>query len=346
MKQKIRRINLLRVIFLSLVLSACQDGGQESSLANSNADWPTRSTNIIVYSSAGGATDLANRAVAEGMKDSLGVDVITSNMPGALGGTAVNYVWNQRHDGYRMVGISEGALGHSVLGLHTSTAKDWEYFMVGGTPGIISVNVDSEYKTFAELYSAVSAKPEQLKIATSVPGCIWNVQWLLSKKLGGFNTQFVPYPGSFPSQTAALSGEVDVVWTGLGEQSEFIKGGNLRALAVFSDKAIDFNGQSIPAITDFIPQLKASMPINQFVGFALPSDTPKPVLDKVTESFKVAMDSDAVQKFGVAKYSDLYGLYGEQAKQVALNQEKVFAWTLWDAGLAKSNPTDFGIERP
>ncbi|WP_086934437.1 tripartite tricarboxylate transporter substrate binding protein [Agarilytica rhodophyticola] len=331
----------LYILLSVFLLSACKDNNG----ANNN-DWPNRSTNIVVYSSAGGSTDLANRAIAKSMKESLGVDVIASNMPGALGATAINYVWNQRHDGYRMVGISEGVLSHSVLGLHTSTAKDWEYFMIGGTPGIISVSNDSPYKNFEDLYQAIKNNPGQIKIATSVPGCIWNVQWLLAKNIAGFDTRFVPYPGSFPSQTAALSGEVDIVWTGLGEQSEFIKGKKLRALASFSQKDIKFNGETIPSITNFIPDLKTSMPVNQFVGFALPSDTPKNILDTVTESFKVAMQGESVKQFGEAKYSELYGFYGHEAKQIALDQEKVFAWTLWDAGLGKKNPEELGIARP
>jgi tripartite-type tricarboxylate transporter receptor subunit TctC len=88
------------------------------------------------------------------------------------------------------------------------------------------------------------------------------------------------------------------------------------------------------------------MPLNQFVGFALPSDTPKSVLDTVSKSFRTAMDSEPVKQFSVAKYSQLYGLDGPQAKKLALKQEQVFAWTLWDAGLAKKNPEELGIERP
>lgn len=332
-------------VLAGLAISACQDSNNNASV-EATENWPTRPVNIIVYSSAGGATDLANRAIAQGMKDSMGVDVIASNMPGALGGTAVNYVWNQRRDGYQIVGISEGALSHAVLGLHSSTANDWEYFMVGGTPGIVSVNADSEYQTFAELYAAIQARPGELKIATSIPGCIWNVQWLLAKDIGNFDTRFVPYAGSFPSQTAALSGEVDIVWTGLGEQIEFIKGGKLRALAVFSDESIEIDGQIIPAIVDAIPELQKSMPLRQFVGFALPSDTPKRMLDTVTQSFITAMQSEPVRQFGIAKYSELYGLHGEQAKKTALDQEKVFAWTLWNAGLAKRSPEDLGIDKP
>ena len=323
-------------------LSACSP----NSGSGSTAEYPARPVNIIVYSSAGGATDLANRAIAEGMRPAMGKDVIASNMPGALGGTAVNYVWNQAHDGHRLVGISEGALGHSVLGLHDKTAKDWDYFMVGGTPGILSVNAKSSYKTFEELDTAVKAHPGKMTISTSVPGSVWNVQWLNTKRLGGFDTKFIPYPGSAPSQTAALSGEVDMVWTGLGEQSEMLKGGYLRPLAVFDNKGIEFEGHTIPPITNFIPELESVMPINQFVGFAIPSDTSNEVKAKITSAFEVGMKSQNVKDFAVAKHSNLLGLHGDSAKALALQQEKTMTWTLWDAGIAKTNPADLGIEKP
>ncbi len=335
-----RFCNGLFTLVMLFCITACSDPSEDT------ADWPTRKVNIIVFSSAGGATDLANRVMGDAMGDVLGVDVVISNMPGALGGTAVNYVWNQPRDGYNLIGLSEGALGHSVLGLHTSTAKDWEYFMVGGTPGIISVNANASYQTFGELHAAIKADPGQISIATSVPGCIWNIQWLLTKEHGGFDTRYIPYTGSFPSQTAALSGEVDIVWTGLGEQSEFLQGGRLRPLAVFDTTPLEFAGQTIPPITDYIPEMAAVMPIDQFVGLAVPSDTSEDIRAKIAKAFETAMKSAEVKQFADAKASTLYGWHGEEAKQVALDQEKTFAWTLWDAGIAKKSPEEFGISRP
>jgi len=309
-------------------------------------DWPERTVNIIVYSAAGGSTDLSNRAIAEGLKKSLGVDVVVSNMPGAMGGTATSYVWNLKHDGYACFGLSEGYLGQCVLGLHPTTVKDWEIFMVGGTPGIISVKPDSPYQNFKQILDDAKKRPGEVLIATSIPGCIWHIQWLTAKKYGNFNAKFVPYPGSFPSQTAAIAGEIDVVWTGLGEQSEFLKGRKLRPLAVYDSKPLEFAGLTIPPITDFIPELEKVMPIKQFVGFALPADTPKEILDKVTDAFKIAMKSEAVKNFGEVKYSELYGYCGEEARQIASKQQSVFAWILWDEGIARISPEEFNIPKP
>ncbi len=310
------------------------------------AEWPERTINIIVYSSAGGSTDLSNRAIAEGLKKPLGVDVVVSNMPGAMGGTATSYVWTLKHDGYNCFGLSEGYLGQCVLGLHSTTVKDWEIFMVGGTPGIISVKPDSPYQDFKQILDDVKKRPGEVTIATSIPGCIWHIQWLTAKKYGDFNAKFVPYPGSFPSQVAAMAGEIDVVWTGLGEQSEFLRGKKLRPLAVYDTKPLEFAGLTIPPITDFIPELEKVMPIKQFVGFALPADTPKEILDKIADAFKIAMKSEAVKKFSEAVHSQLYGYCGEEARQIASKQQSVFAWLLWDEGIAKISPEEFNIPKP
>lgn len=329
--------SLLVILALALVLSYTTIYAGE---------WPERTINIIVYSAAGGSTDLSNRAIAEGLKKPLNVDVVVSNMPGAMGGTAVHYVWTAKHDGYLSAGLSEGFLGQCVLGIHHTTARDWEWFMVGGTPGLISVKPGSPYKSFQQLYADVKSKPGKMSIATSIPGCIWHIQWLTAKKYGGFDLKFVPYPGSFPSQTACMTGEIEVVWTGLGEQSEFVKGKKLQPLAVYDTKPLEFAGLTIPPITNFIPDLAKVMPIKQFVGFALPSDTPKEILGKVTDAFKVAMKHKAVEDFGTGVYSELYGYYGEEAKRLAINQQKVFAWILYDEGIAKTSPEKFGIPRP
>jgi len=311
-----------------------------------SVDWPRRQITIVVYSAAGGATDLSNRAIAEAIKKYLGVDVIVVNMPGAMGGTATSYVWNAPHDGYLWFGTSEGFLGQCVLGAHHTTARDWEFFMIGGTPGIISVKKDSPYKTFQDLLDDVKKRPGEVTVATSIPGCIWNIQYLTLKKYGGYDLKYVPYPGSHPSQVACLAGEVDVVWTGLGEQAEYLKAGQLRPLAVYDTKPLEFAGMTIPPITDFVPELAKVMPIKQFVGFALPADTPKEILDKITEAFKKAMKEKPVLDYGKNRYSELYGYYGEKAKQFAMKEQSLFAWLLWEEGIAKISPEKFNIPKP
>lgn len=310
------------------------------------ADWPTRPINIIVYSSAGGSTDLSNRAIAEAIKPYLGVDVVVSNMPGAMGATATAYVWEAPHDGYLWYGTSEGFLGLACQGMHHTTVDDWEFFMIGGTPGVVSVRPDSPYETFQDVLDDVAARPGDVTIATSIPGCIWHIQYLTLERYGGYELAYIPYAGSHPSIVAALAGEIDVVWTGVGEQSEFLRAGELRPLAMYDTVPHKFAGVTIPPITDYVPELEQVMPLIQFVGFALPADTPPDILDTIAEAFEQAMQEEPVEQFADTVASNLYGYMGDEAKELAYNQQEIFAWLLWEQGIGTVSPEEFGIANP
>ena len=54
---------------------------------------------IACASAAGGGTDQINRALAEGMKETLGVQVNVVNMPGGGMAIGMDYVWGKPHDG-------------------------------------------------------------------------------------------------------------------------------------------------------------------------------------------------------------------------------------------------------
>lgn len=162
------------------------------------ADYPARDINMIIFSAAGGGTDLANRALAAEMAKTLGVNIPASNMEGASGGVAANYVQGKAHDGYNLLGISEGLFPLAVLNCAEFTHGDWEYFILGGTPGLISVSVDSPYQTVEEVVEAMKANPGKITLANSQVGCIWDIKAALFKQATGVEYQFMAYQGSNP----------------------------------------------------------------------------------------------------------------------------------------------------
>jgi tripartite-type tricarboxylate transporter receptor subunit TctC len=326
----------------TLVATGC------SSEAGAASEWPgLKPTYIAVFVAPGGATDLSNRAIAAAIEREMGARFSVLNMPGAQGGVAAAYAWNAPRDGHVWFGTAEASLGMGVLGAHTTSARDWRYFLVGGTPGILSVPEGSPYRSVRDLIAAVRERPGQIRIASSIQGSAWHIQYLALARAGDLGFRWISYQGSHPSQLAALTGEVDVVLTGLGEQAEFLRGGRLRALAALQSEPLEVEGVGlVPPITDAVPELAAYLPLRQFVGFALPADTPPETLARVEEAFQRAMQSEEVLNFGRQSYSELLGLSGEDAQRLVQEQEKVFAWSLYDEGLGTISPERFGIERP
>jgi tripartite-type tricarboxylate transporter receptor subunit TctC len=311
-------------------------------------NWPgRRPIYLAVFASPGGATDISNRTIAAVMEQEIGTTISTLNMAGAQGGAAAAYAWNAPRNGRTWYGTAEGSLSLAVRGAHTATAKDWSYFIIGGTPGVLSVPAGSPYRSVAELLEAVRTQPGRIRIATSISGSAWHVQYLMLAKAAGLNFQWVQYQGSHPSQVAALSGEVDVVLTGLGEQAEFLRAGRLRALATMQAEGLEIEGVGyVPPITDQVPPMAAYLPLQQFTGFALPTDTPASILQRIDAAFHTAMASEPLAQYARQGYVSLLGLSGEQARAFVETQERVFAWALHEQELTVYSPADFGIARP
>lgn len=310
-------------------------------------DWPTRPIEISCFAGSGGGTDTTDRAIAKAMEPYLGVTINVVNRTGGAGGIAMNAVWTKPHDGHYWGGFSESIIPAPVMGGHHTSAKDWIYYMVGGAPGLISVPPGSKFTTLDQLVSAAKANPGKIKASASTPGGIWHTKLIALEMGAGIKFNVIPFNGSHPSQVAAMTGEVDAVLTSVSEQAELIKGKKLRPLAMVELKPYDFPGfGTIPAAVDKYPGVSKLLPLDQWLGFALPVDVPKDVIKKVDDAFAKAMESDIIKDLATKSNMTLYGFYGTKAQEVARKMESVWTWTLLDLGIAKKSPAEFGIPKP
>lgn len=307
----------------------------------------TKPVTIVCSFGAGGGTDLVNRALAEGMKSALGVQVNVQNMPGAGGGIAQEYVWSKARDGLTILGCSETNLMIPANGAHTTTAKDWQYFWAGGSPGVVMVKANSQFKDFASLVAYAKANPKKLKVAAAVLPGVWSLKWITLTKEAGIETIVLPYGGSAPALTAVMTGEVDVLHVSAGESLSYLQSGALRALVATETEAVDIpKVGKIGPITDMFPDLKAVLPMPQLLGIAVPADTPAAVKDQLTKAFNAAMQSEPVKKILAQQLADTFGLSGDKANALSRAMESKFSWSMVDLGIAKKNPADLGIAKP
>ena len=317
-----------------------------SEKGGAGGEWPVLPIQISCFASAGGDTDLVNRTIAKAIEPHLGglrVDVV--NRTGGQGGVALNYVWSQPHEGYHWGGFSESILPASVMGGHHTSAKDWTYFIVAGAPGVISVGADSPYKTLGELVAAAKAEPKKISAAASVTGGCWHTKLMALEKAAGVSFNFIPHKGSNPSQLAVLTGEVAVVLTSISEQAELIRDGKLVPLAMVEEDPYEFPGRgTIPAAAASYPDV-SKVPVCQWLGFALPKDTPPAVLARITSAFEKAVQSKEIKDMAATRMLNLRGLHGDKANELALSMERAWTWMLFDMGIAKKSPEEFGISR-
>jgi tripartite-type tricarboxylate transporter receptor subunit TctC len=310
-------------------------------------NWPAGPITTINGSAAGGFVDLISRTFGNEMSKVLGVPIVATNVSGGGGGIAAHNVFVAPNDGYtwQVQGAQIRTMG--VLGYHDSSPKDWYVVPLAGIVGSISVKENSPYKTFFDLVEALKKNPNKITYGCSYPSSAWAIYMAVIKKAAGLQGRYVPYTGDPPGHVALLQGDIQFVMSGIGTQAEFLKGKKMRSLAVFDNKPYNVKDYGdIPAITDFLPELKSYLPFPAWTSFSLRADVPKPILKRIDEAYLKVMHTKPLEEFYEKFYCFPMGIVGEEAQKLYYRQASLESWLLYDAGVAKKSPAQFGIPKP
>jgi tripartite-type tricarboxylate transporter receptor subunit TctC len=315
---------------------------------SAQARFPAKDITITVVFSAGGGTDVLNRLIAGEMRPFLGRNVVVTNVTGGVSASnGMFHVWGLPHDGYNLAGLSESVVSGPVMGGFDKRMNAWYPFLIAGSPDVVSVPASSPYKTLKELVDAATAKPGTVKAGCGNVGGLHHLNMLAFENGTGVKFNYIPYPGSGPSQTAAVTGEIDVVFTSLAEQQQLIKAGQLRALGMLTEKPFALEGYGeISSSFKGYANLKKYLPIMQAIGFAMPGDVPADARKAIETAFNKAMKSKKVVEYMANNYYQPIGKSGKDALAIFDKLESLFSWTLFELGQAKVDPSTVGISKP
>lgn len=262
------------------------------------------------------------------------------------GAVAMNHVWSRPRDGYNWLGASEQMQVVATMGFHTTSTKDWRWYMVAGAPGVLSVKPDSRFRSLDDLVATARANPGKVNIAHSPIASVWHAKALGLSGAIQAKLNSVPYAGSAPAMVAVLSGDGDAVISSLAEQTEYIKSGKLRPLAMVETSAFDFPGIGrIPAVGEKYPEI-VKMPARTWLGFGVPADTPGDVLARIDAAFVAALKDPNLRETMAKMNYTIIGAYGDESMKILSGMERAVSWALFDLGAAKIPPDSKGISRP
>ncbi len=313
-----------------------------------SAEWqPDRPINIIVPWSAGGSTDQVTRVVAPLLEEALGTEIVVVNQPGASGSIGTKAALDAPRDGYTWTAnaIANNAT-YAVTGLIENTSIDDYviYLHVANVP-VVSVNADAPYADFGELLEAM--KTEAVTVGTAGVNSSGGMALAAINEASGADlaARMVTYDGGNPAVIAAASGEVMATTQLAVEQTEMIKAGRLRALAVLSDRALEVEGMDpVPPITDWLPD----MPIApDYFGVFIPAGAPDEVYATVDAVWRdVIMNADELRAYAVERGAVFAPSYGAEARAVAMPVVIMEACARVTRGEAVMHPSEIGIDCP
>ncbi|MBK9444285.1 MAG: tripartite tricarboxylate transporter substrate binding protein [Comamonadaceae bacterium] len=334
-------MNLLK--WSKLILAA---GLVTAGLAHA-ADYPDRPINGVIAWGAGGGTDTVSRLMTPIAEKILGKSVILANKTGATGAIAAQAVQSAPADGYTVMFHAENPQLYQVLGLSPLSYDDFEPVILsvqGST--VIVVPKDSPFKTYDDLIKAAKATPGKLSVGISgVGGQPWVTSMLL-KKVEGVTFNPVAFDGDGPLVTAMLGKQLDVSGLAVGAAAQYIKNGDLRALAIMKSSP-NVALLEVPHITKLNPAFTDVMKASGFFyGVFVKKGTPQPIIDKLTKAYTFALNDTKFKDYAKLNGLDVMGITGKDARAFMNTWRSQMSWLIFDAGAGKNSPEKFGIPKP
>lgn len=221
------RRNLLQLLAASGLLSARSTAG-----ASRTAVFPERPITLLVPWSAGGATDLSMRVLAEMASIHLGQRVIVENKPGAGGILAMPALTQAVADGYTIAQMPQTVFRAPwVQKVHWDPIRDTTPLLqVSSVTFGLVVPSASPFQSVAEMLAWAKKNPGDLSVATNGVGTTPHV--LMDEWFGrlGLSYIHVPYKGVSEQMLAVSSGQV-MLGVGANGIASFVESGKARMLA-------------------------------------------------------------------------------------------------------------------
>jgi len=251
-------------------------------------DGPIR---LIVPYAPGGPLDVTSRALAERVRDSLGV-VVIDNKAGAGGNIGADAVAKAAPDGLT-IGLAATATHAVNPWLYSRMPYDASKDFAGITqmvrvPNVLVVNAaraeQLKIHSVADLIAYAKAHPAKLNYGSGGNGSAGHLAGEMFKQRAGIYALHIPYRGASPAQLALLAGEVDFNIDNLAAAAPNIRSGKLKALAVTSLEP----SPMLPGVPALSTTFKG-FSIDTWWGLVAPAGTPKAVIARLNKAFTDAL---------------------------------------------------------
>ncbi len=198
--------------------------------------WPQKPVRLVVPFAAGGPADTLARFLGARIGTELGQPVVIDNKAGAGGTLGAAEVARSPADGSSFLFSSTGALViFPVLSANMPYNPEKDLIAVGHavtTPMVIVTGSKSAHTSIAELVKNAKASPGKINYASAGNGTTTHLGAELLKREAGIELVHVPYRGAAPAITDLIAGVADLLVADVPAALSYIKGGQLRPLAV------------------------------------------------------------------------------------------------------------------
>ena len=258
--------------------------------------YPAKTVRMIVAYPPGGGTDIVGRLIAQKFTESMGQNFVVDNRGGASTIIGAELAARAAPDGYTLLLTTATTMSINpqvVKKLPYDPARDFApvspavYF-----PYVIGAHPAAAVNSVRELIDLAKAKPGALKYSTPGSGSTNHLAGALLESMANIRLTHVPYKGSGPALTGMLSGEVELIITGIATVLPHTKTGKAKIIAVCGEKRLA-SWPDIPAVGE--AGLKGYEGGTWF-GVVTTAGVPRPIVDRLNRDIVASLDSAVLKE--------------------------------------------------
>ncbi|HQS18137.1 tripartite tricarboxylate transporter substrate binding protein [Reyranella sp.] len=279
--------------FVALATATTTTALAASAPAFAQANYPDKPITMVVPAPPGGGTDLVARLYSDLLSQELGVQVLVDNRGGGNGNIGTAIVARAKPDGYTI--LMQYSAYHSA---NPALIKDLNWkpddfvgvAMGAMAPHVIVVAKKVPVDDLKSFIAYAKANPGKLNYASVGAGSVPHLGGVLLNKAAGLDLVHVPYKGSGPATADIVAGQVEVLIVTPPAVSGHIRNGNLKALALASEKRL-------PSFPDIPTTAEAGLPgflLDGWFALFAPAGTPQPIVDKLNAAMRKVGKMEAV----------------------------------------------------
>jgi tripartite-type tricarboxylate transporter receptor subunit TctC len=274
-----------RIVGLALLAGAALlASGPKAAQAQDLSSKPIR---LIVGLSAGGATDVMARLMAQKMSESMKTTVFVENKTGGNFIPALRELTSSPPDGHTLFFISTSAL--ITQPLHPDYPFDLTKLtpvtQVATGPLILVTRNDLGIKSTRELIDYANKNPDKLRFG--VGGGTGSSLYLateLLKARTGIKVTIIPYRGAAPALNDLLGGHIDAMFDAMPVMVTQAKAGKVTPLAVTGTK----RSSALPDVPTIL-EAGVNYEITGWFGILAPTETPAPIVKRLRDEVAKAV---------------------------------------------------------
>ena len=294
---------------------------QTASTSSAQA-YPARTVRVGIPWPPGGSNDIVGRIVFQKISEQTGQQFVIDNRGGAAGTIGADLVAKSPADGYTVMvhSATHAANTHLYKKLPYDTLKDF----IGVTPlavqvGMLAVHPALPVRSVKDFIALAKARPGEIIYGSSGNGSFVHLTMALFNSMTGTKMVHVPYKGGGPASIGIASGETQAMIATIGALLPQIAAKQVRPLAVTSSARVK-QFPDLPTLSE------AGVPgyeLTAWIGCFVPAGTPRPVVDRLSEEIKKALDHPDVARIMSSQTLDPWFTTPEDfAKRLKADDEK------------------------